>query len=114
MAQLRKNSQEVLFAKMTIADSFFLRVKGLLGKKDLTKDEALWIHKCNSIHTFGMKFALDCIFLDKNLVVKQLRKNIKPQRLVLPIWGADSVIECKSGTLDQFNLKPGDQLYVST
>lgn len=111
---MNKNTHEVLVSNLKIAKDFYSRGKGLLGRSSLPSDEGLWILYCNSIHTFFMKFSIDCIFLDGNLKVKSLKRNIKPWRLVLPIWGASSVIELAAGTLEKVPVKVGDQLYVGT
>lgn len=85
---------------------------GLLKFKNLEPSQGLWIHHCNSIHTFFMRFTIDCIFVDKNLVIYSLHKAVKPWRLIFPQFGASSVFEFPEGTIEQNNLLKGDQLYV--
>jgi len=109
---MNKNTQQNLIPNLEVADSVWPRMKGLLGRKGLNEDQALWIHQCNSIHTFFMKFSIDCVFVDKNLCVKAIRADVKPGRMVMPVWGASSVIEMKSGTAAKFNIQVGDQLHV--
>lgn len=113
MSQLVNSKGQILLANLKIARSFFDRAQGLIGTRDLGPEEGLWIHQCNSIHTFFMSFAIDCIFLDADLKVKKLVRDVKPWRLVLPIFGAKSVIEIKSGTLDRFELSREEELHVS-
>ena len=72
----------------------------------------MWIHRCNSIHTGFMSFSIDAVFVNKKLVVKKIIRDLKPWRLVLPIFSADSVFEFASQNAKVNSLKIGDQLYV--
>ena len=113
MKQLWNRTQNSkLLSHLVVATSFVDRGIGLLKKNNLEEQEGLWIHRCNSIHTFFMKFPIDCIFLDKNLVVQDLVENISPWQVVLPRWSSRSVIEIKSGIIKKYQLKKGDQLDV--
>ncbi len=107
-----KTTNQTLIPDLRIAKDFLSRGKGLLGREELPEDQALWIHQCNSIHTFFMKFSIDCVFVDRNLRVKAVRQDVNPWRVVFPIWGASSVIEMASGNIEKLNIKVGDQLYV--
>lgn len=106
--------QNILISQLKEARSLKDRTVGLLGKSSLSADEALWIHHCNSIHTFFMKFSIDCVFLDKTLKVKAVHSEVSPWKLILPVWGARSVIEMNSGRAADLDIKVGDQLYVGT
>ena len=97
-----------------VASSFTERLTGLLGKNGFPKGHALWIERTNSIHTFFMKFSIDAIFVDKNLVVKSVHQNLKPWRITFPVLGADSVFELSAGELQNMQIKKGDQLHVGT
>lgn len=109
---VNKTTQQTLIPRLEVADTFHTRGKGLLGRDSLAGDHALWIHRCNSIHTFFMKFAIDCVFVDRQLKVRKVYHDVRPWRLVLPVWGASSVIEMASGTAKRLNINVGDQLYV--
>lgn len=112
MAALLDHTHKLLLSNLTIAQTFAARSVGLLKHSALAENEGLWIHRCNSIHTFFMKFSIDCVFLDKAQRVKAIYQDVKPWRLILPVWGARSVIEMNSGKSSQLGLKVGDQLYV--
>lgn len=106
-------SKNILITKnVNLAQSFWARGKGLLGRDQLGVDEGLWIRPCNNIHTFFMKFAIDCVFLDKSLTVVRVSSDVKPWKIVGPIWRASSVIEFPSGFASLNNIEVGDQLYV--
>lgn len=103
---------ELLLDQLDIAETFWSRAKGLLGRKSLHVNEALWIKPCNNIHTFFMKFAIDCIFVDNKMEIKNLVQNIGSFKFVGPYWKSYSVIETRSGFVELKKLKIGDQLYV--
>ncbi len=112
MSRLINTSKEnsVIAESVILANSFVDRLIGLLGKQEFPKQTALWISKCSSIHTFFMKFSIDAIFVDKNLIVKKTIRNLKPWRLTLPGFRYDSVFEFQSGELN--DVEKGDQLRV--
>lgn len=113
MAVLKNlTTNQTLVPHLDVAKTFWSRGKGLLGRASLPAQEALWIHRCNSIHTFFMKFSIDCVFVDKNLQVKAIYKEIPPGRLIAPVWGASSVIEMAAGSATSMKISVGDQLYV--
>lgn len=112
MARLINKTKNIVLAEnLKKADGTLARMKGLLGRNNLSQLEALHISRCNSIHTFFMKFAIDVVFVDKNLKVKSIFQNVKPWKMILPIWGANSVFEFASGTI-QNKVDLGDHLDV--
>jgi uncharacterized protein len=94
------------------AETTVSRLKGLLGASGLEAESCLWIHDCRSIHTYFMKFAIDVVFVDKNLRVKKIYRSLKPWSLTMPVMGARSVFEFQSGALNQVQISVGDQLHV--
>jgi uncharacterized membrane protein (UPF0127 family) len=104
--------EKILLSDLQVAETMWTRMKGLLGSKDLSSEQGLWIHRCNSIHTFFMNYAIDCVFVDRDLKVKALKKNVVPGRMTIPVFGADSVIEMKAGQIERLGLRQGDFLHV--
>ncbi|MGE0761960.1 MAG: DUF192 domain-containing protein [Bdellovibrionales bacterium] len=94
------------------AKSVFTRLKGLLGRDSLATDSTLWIEPCNSIHTCFMRFPIDAVFVDRNLVVRKVVRGLKPWRLVPPVFGAVSVFEFAAGVATPDKVAEGDQLHV--
>jgi uncharacterized membrane protein (UPF0127 family) len=100
---------EDVLASLDVADSFATRLKGLLGRDGI--DGAFLIKPATSVHTFGMKFAIDVAFCDRELTVVDtvtMRRN----RLGLPRPKARCVIEAEAGAFERWHLKAGDQLEV--
>jgi uncharacterized membrane protein (UPF0127 family) len=104
--------QTVLVPRLSVAESLSDRTRGLLGRDGLSNEEGLWILRCNSIHTFFMRFAIDCVFLNRKCEVVSVKTNVRPWRLIVPQWGATSVIEVSAGVAQTWKLQKGDTLYV--
>jgi uncharacterized membrane protein (UPF0127 family) len=63
------------------ADTFWQRARGLGGRADMPRDEALLIPRCRSVHTFTMRFPLDLIWLDGRGRVVRVDLGVPPRRL---------------------------------
>ena len=105
---------KVLADSVTVADNLFARMKGLLGKKEMMQGEALWIKPCTSVHTFGMKFPIDVIFLNRKKMVAALVKNMERNRLTLLYLSAVSTLELPAGTIEKTETRVGDEIATST
>jgi uncharacterized protein len=95
-----------------VADHGAKRRKGLLGRERLPAGEGLWIVPCEAVHTFGMRFAIDLVYVDRNMRVKKVKSNVPPWRLSACL-SAHSVLELASGTICMTQTKPGDILAFS-
>lgn len=91
---------KVLAHKITIADNLFKRTKGLMFSRELPQGNALIIPRCNAIHTCFMRFPIDVMFLDRDLNVLKIIRNVAPWRLVPPVFGASYVVELPANTLN--------------
>ena len=110
MRALNLSRQTRLAARAGVADTFLSRLVGLLGQRSLNEDEGLWIKPCRSIHTVGMRFSLDVVFLDAQNRVVKTRSGLAPFRIC---WGgreAVSVLELPAGTIEHSHTAPGDQI----
>jgi uncharacterized protein len=92
-----------------VADNVLTRLVGLLRDKTLEQGDGLWIKPCNSIHSIGMKFKFDAIFLDKDLKVVHLVREMKPWRASKMVFSAQSVLELPAGLISQTATEVGDQ-----
>jgi uncharacterized membrane protein (UPF0127 family) len=93
-----------------IADNVARRVIGLLLERELAQGGGLWIVPCNSIHSMGMRFVFDALFLDKDLRVVHLMQEMKPWRVSKMIFAAKSVLELPPGLIAESGTAVGDQL----
>ncbi len=89
--------------KIFSTENVLERTGGLLKLPKLDNSQGLLINKCNSIHTFGMKYALDIIYLDRNYKIVKLVKSIKPRRMSM-CWYAKHTLEMLSGEINHLSL----------
>lgn len=105
---IKKNST-VLFSQATVAGNPFLKMKGLLGKKTMSSEEALIFSKAPSLHTFFMKFPIDIAFLDSTKRVITCWIGVKPNR-ILPYVKSSYTIEMPEDSIPRKGITLGDQL----
>ena len=89
--------------------TMFGRMRGLLGRKGLDPEEGMLLESVGPIHTIGMRFTIDVLFLDKKMNVLGTSENLKPWRFA---WtpGARYVLELAAGRIQATGVKPGDSL----
>jgi uncharacterized membrane protein (UPF0127 family) len=102
-----------LATKVWRADSFMTRLVGLLKRRKMGPEEALWLVPSKGIHTIGMKFPIDVIFLTKDNKVVDAISAVAPYRATGIHMGAHSVLELPKGTIKKSHTEVGDQLDVS-
>jgi hypothetical protein len=103
----------VLATCMEVADKGERRRKGLLGRQRLSPGEGMWILPCEAIHTFGMRFPIDLVYLDRKNRIKKLRSHVLPWR-VSACFSAHSVLELASGTILSTKTCRGDRIEISS
>jgi uncharacterized membrane protein (UPF0127 family) len=101
----------VLAKSAEVADTSAKRQEGLLGRDALPSAHGLWIVPCESIHTCGMRFPIDVLYLDRKKRVRKLRKAMLPWRFSMCLL-AHSVLELPAGLVEQTETEPGDQLHI--
>ncbi len=103
---------KVITTHTRFADSWLKRLVGLLSERELGHGHGLWLIPCKSIHTIGMRFPIDVVFLDSNNRVQKLASSLKPYRLCRSAKGTQSVLELPTGTIVSTGLRHGDQIHV--
>jgi len=103
----------MLADRAEIADTSKTRKTGLLKHDRLERGEGLWITPCEGVHTAGMKFPIDVLFLNKKRKVVKIRAAMPRWRLALCVR-AHSVLELPSGTAAATETARGDQLEFET
>lgn len=111
MLRLRdRTTGAVVVERVEEAGDFIGRGVGLLGRARLEPGTGLWIHPCRSIHMFGMRFAIDAVFLDRRHRVVRVVPDLRPWRLGPFVWRAASVVELPAGHAAAVGLAPGAEL----
>jgi uncharacterized membrane protein (UPF0127 family) len=99
----------MLADRADIADTSAKRRTGLLKHKSLEPGQGLWIAPCEGVHTFGMKFPIDVLFLSRKKKVLKVSPNMVRRRIAFKLR-AHSVLELPAGTTDETGTQKGDQL----
>jgi uncharacterized protein len=104
----------VIARRVQRARSFADRFVGLMGRRNLDRDEALYLPGTNGIHMLFMRFPIDCLFLgrpaaDGSQRVVGVRAGLRPWTgVVWRVPGAAGVVEMAAGTLAASGVQVGD------
>ncbi len=109
---LREPEGAVLIEHLHVCRTASERIRGLLGRNSVGPAEGMWFPRCRLIHTFGMKFPIDLVYLDEQLVVRKTVEGLRPARLSACL-GAESVIELASGAARALGLCRGVKLRIA-
>ena len=93
-----------------LANTFWTRLAGLLGRRFLPLDRALLLDPCTSIHTLGMRFTIDIVFLDAAGRVIGYSDHVVPNRFRFAPKGTRSVLEIADGNRTNTGICLDDQL----
>ncbi len=99
--------QGVVLATVETADTPFSRMRGLLGHSSF--EGGFLLTRTRSVHTLGMRFAIDVAFLDRELIVIDV-VTLSPWRVALPRRRGRSVLEAQAGAFERWELRVGDAL----
>jgi uncharacterized membrane protein (UPF0127 family) len=113
MGTLIHNQRPLTAWRIRTAKSWWRRAVGLLTTSNLDDSSGLWIAPCGSVHTIGMRYAIDVVFLDEMGRVKKLVRWLKPFRCAV-CWGACSTLELRAGAIDELSLRPDDLIGLQT
>lgn len=110
MARLVDSAGTTIIPQLEIANTFFRRFVGLQFRRSLPTHAGIWISPCSSIHTCFVRFPIDVWMLDRNGVVLQSKRNVRPWRIVLAPRGTHTIVETMVGSL---SLSDGQQVHIS-
>jgi uncharacterized protein len=102
--------QTVVATRLKVGGTFWGRLIGLLGQSGLSPGEGLWIFPCRAIHTLGMRFSIDVIFLDHGNNVVRTAAAVAPSRVRFGGREARSAVELAVGVIEQSCTVPGDRI----
>jgi uncharacterized membrane protein (UPF0127 family) len=110
-----RTREAFIATEAAVADSYVRRLVGLLGK---TKRWArvgtgLWIVPSRGVHTIGMMFPIDLVFLSKDKEVVHVEEYVRPFRISRVSLKASSVLELPPHTIYRTGTRVGDQLEIS-
>jgi uncharacterized membrane protein (UPF0127 family) len=105
-----------------VADTTWSRLVGLLNRQSLEAGEGLWIIPTAAVHTMGMRFPIDALFLSEMrddragekprrvCRVRRVYRELPPWRLTRYVWGSKSVLELPAGVVAATGTEVGDEL----
>jgi len=87
-----------LATALAAANTHRARLRGPVGLRsnDFRNGSGLWIVPCHGVHTLGMGFPIDVVYLDRALNVIEVQSQLRPWRLAPVRWNASSVLELPS------------------
>ena len=107
-----QNKNATLVRQGKIANTFFTRLKGLLGSPPLTEGEGLLLKGEKSIHTLFMTFPIDVIYLNHALEIIKLTPNMRPWKLGPYVSQSAYILELPVGVINRTNSAVGDRLII--
>jgi uncharacterized membrane protein (UPF0127 family) len=110
-ATIRTESGAAVCERCALAVHPFARMKGLLGRDALEPGEGILLRPAGSIHMLFMRFPIDAIFCDRELVVIDVARDLAPWKFAAR-RGARQVIEVAAGAAA--GVSPGDRLSLAT
>ena len=99
----------VVCSELRHARTFFARMIGLLGSKELESGAGLWITPSSGVHTFGMQFAIDVVALDRDNNVLKTWTSVLPRRMLFAPRKTRSILELYAGAVAAHGIAPGDR-----
>jgi uncharacterized membrane protein (UPF0127 family) len=108
---LKKADGTVICARCDVSDSPLKRMRGLLGKASLERDEGMLFRPAGSIHMFFMRFPIDAVFCTRELEVIDVERDLQPWKTA-GRKGAKVVVELPVGAAAE--VRPGDLLVLDT
>jgi uncharacterized membrane protein (UPF0127 family) len=118
---IRTSDQICVVDRLKFADTYFTRLRGLIGTKQFKFGEGLLFSKCNSAHMWMMSIPIDLVFLKLNAkhagrewTVLSIHSSLKPWKL-LPVsdFKADDMLELPAGMSESISLKSGEVLCIA-
>lgn len=111
-----KTRETFVGTNVAVADTYLWRLVGLLGKTRTWArlGRGLWIVPSQGVHTIGMLFPIDLIFLDKQKQVVHLEEYVRPFRVSRICLKSQSVLELPIHTVFQTGTRLGDQLEIGS
>ena len=109
-----RTREAYLATELAIADTRWTRLRGLLGlaADDFRNGSGLWIIPCHGVHTLGMGFPIDVIYLDRALTVIDVQPAVRPWRFAPVRRQAASVLELPCHIVAETKTTIGDKIEI--
>ena len=103
-----------LATELEVANTHWTRFRGLMARESNTFGDGrgLWIVPCHGVHTMGMRFPIDVLYLDRENVVVHLEQSLAPWRFAPVRRKAKSVLELPTATVSTTRTEVGDKVEI--
>jgi hypothetical protein len=110
-----RTRQTHLATALAVADTHWTRLRGLLGitAGDFGNGRGLWIVPCHGVHTLGMGFPIDVVYLDRAQTVIHIERELRPWRVAAVALDAASVLELPCRTAVETGTAVGDKIEIT-
>jgi uncharacterized protein len=112
MRAVNRTRNKTLVETGNVAATAWSRMRGLLGHAPLGSGEGLLLSGEKAIHTVGMGFAIDVLFLDRECRVVHLLRTMTPWRFSKFVWRACNVLELPPGKIEETGTCLADQIEI--
>jgi uncharacterized membrane protein (UPF0127 family) len=109
---MNDRTRSAVALEVDVAATRATRRRGLLGRENLKATEGLLLTPCKAVHTVGMRFPIDVIFIDRDGRVVRIVPSLAPWRIAMSAR-ANAVIELAAGQVSASDIRIGDMLYVA-
>jgi uncharacterized protein len=109
---MNDRTRSAVALEVDVAASRATRRRGLLGRESLGSTEGLLLSPCKAVHTVGMRFPIDVIFIDRDGRVVRIVPALAPWRIAMSAR-AKAVIELAAGQAAASDIRIGDLLYLA-
>ena len=113
MTRLRvvnKTRDRVLGSRVQLADRWWQRTRGFLGKAPPGEGEGILLSPCRAVHMMGLSYPLDVMFLDRQGAVAAIYPGLRPRRFTRFHRLAEYAVELPAGTIEATGTRPGDHI----
>ena len=113
---LNRTRQAYLATRLELADGHWSRLRGLMGRSpaEFLEGQGLWLVPCHGVHTLGMRFPIDVVYLTGDCRVLHLEQALKPWRIAPVRRQAATVLELPGNMLRTTGTAVGDEIEIST
>jgi uncharacterized membrane protein (UPF0127 family) len=110
-----RTRQTFVATEVVVADTYMRRLIGLLGKTPRWSraGRGLWIIPSCGVHTIGMLFPIDLVFIDRDCRVVGTQEFVRPFRISRVCLKATSVLEFPAYTIHRSGTEIGDTLEIA-
>jgi uncharacterized membrane protein (UPF0127 family) len=109
---MNDRTRSAVALEVDVAITRAARRRGLLGRESLGPNEGLLLSPCKAVHTFGMRFPIDVIFIDRDGRAVRIVRSLAPWRMSMSAR-AKAVIELAAGQAAAADIQVGDLLYLA-